>query len=369
MDHLQPGEYVTGVDVKTEQPTDKGNRPLSGGYGSQATAHTFLYYLTGDAKYIRPFTELFEKGQDTWPARRFVPELWRRGALDTVAQQARESVLRGHKVTAAIALGDKKALCDALKADIAELQRFKTMYTDAEVFTDRVFLDSLTNAALCYTGGFATRNKYNQTHAASWEGFGTDYAALVLLARRDHFKTLVYNFRSTPMTGKVRLWTLDHGRYRLTLGTDADGDDKADKAPREETIEVGRATGIALILPPRTVVVLELHQVEKSDDLLSRPDLALSTRELHAKDGVLTGVVHNIGAKEAANVTVALIDASGKARERRNLGLLPAPLDLEPKRAPFHFENIGKDLRGWKVVVDPENQVPEIFEENNVAVL
>ncbi|MBM4085779.1 MAG: hypothetical protein FJ272_13405 [Planctomycetes bacterium] len=370
LEHQRPGDYATTVDVKAEKATETGQRPLYA--GGQAPAHTWLYWLTDDLRYIRPFMDFLEKGQP----RGYVPELWHRGALDQVGEKEREAVLRGHRITAGIALGDKQALCDALKADIAELQRFWPMYTHAEVFTDRVFLYAIANAAMCYTGGYATRNKFNHTHAASWEGFGTDYAALVLRARRDHFKALIYNFRSEPTSGRIRLWTLDHGRYRLTLGPDADADDNADKVTETRflgengflrPVEIGRATALSLTLPPKTVMVLELKPVEKLPSLLDRADLAIAAREIQVKDGAVSGVVHNIGAKDAPAFTLALLDATGKVRATQKLGPLAAPLDLEPKRIPFRFAPIGPDLRGWKLVVDPDGEVPEIFEENNVC--
>lgn len=367
LEHQQPGQFATSVDVKTERATETSQRPLYGGYGGQASAHNFLYWLTDDLSYIGPFMHFFRQGQDNWPARKYVPELWHRGALDEV--EKRDSVLAGNPMTQAIALGDKQPLMDALKADIAELQRFWTMYTDAEVFTDRVFLYPITNAAMCYTGGYATRNKYNHTHAASWEGFGTDYAALVLRARRDHFRTLVYNFRNRRLIGSVRLWTLDHGRYRLTLGRDRDGDDAPDTVDREETLEVARATAIPLTLPPRAVVVLELQQVEKLDDITARADLAVAEREMQVEDGAIIGLVHNIGSSEAPAFTVALVDGRGNTRGEQRLAALAAPLDLEPKRTPFRLEGAGPDVSGWRIIVDPDDQVPEIFEGNNACEL
>jgi hypothetical protein len=367
LDHQQPGAYATSVDVKTEEATETSPRPLYGGYGGQACAHNFLYWLTDDLKYIRPFMDFWTRGEDVWPARRYTPEAYQRGALDGVAKP--EGVLAGNPITKAIALGDRQALIDALKRDIAELQRFGTMYTDAEVFTDRVFLDAITNATLCYTGGFATRNKYNQTHAVSYEGFGTDYAALVLTARRDHFKALVYNFRDEPSEGLVRFWTLDHGRYRLTLGPDANGDDEPDSVSRDETVEIARAVPVPLSLPPKTVMVLELTQTEKLDDVRPRPDLAIAAREIEAKGGVVSGVVHNIGGGEAPAFEVALMDAAGKTVARQQLGPLAAPLDLEPKRLAFRFEGLEGDVAGWSVVVDPEGKVAELYEGNNKAVV
>ena len=117
----------------------------------------------------------------------------------------------------------------------------------------------------------------------------------MLRAGADEFKVLLYNFTDEPMTGNARFWGLDHGRYSLTLGPDANGDDEADSIDREDEVEIIRAAPVSLTLPPKTVVVLELAQLEELDDLWARPDLAISELDTELVDGTLTVRVHNIG--------------------------------------------------------------------------
>ena len=365
LQHMEPGKYATSVDVRTEQVIESGPRPLYGGYGGQASAHGFLYRLTDESRYLWPFMDIFRRGEDNYWTRRHIPELWHRGFLDGLENL--DTILGHNPVTRAVALGDKSALAVALKADIAELQRFGTMYKEAEVFTDRVFLDAVTTAAICYTGGYATRNKYNHTHAVSWEGFGTDYAALVLRARRDELKVLLYNFASETIAGTARVWALDHGRYRITLGPDTDGDDNPDTLTIERSAELARADVVPVTLPPGVVTVLHLQQIEALDDILLRPDLALCAREFGREGGTLTGVVHNIGGGDAPACTLALVDAAGRTRAVRDIAPLKAPVDLEPKREPFSFDNLPADTEGWRVVVDPDGLIPELCEANNAA--
>lgn len=364
--HMKPGEYATMVDVRTETVTEKTSRPLYGGYGGQGTAHNFLYWITADPKYLQPYADGFARGEAIWPSNEYLPELWQRGFMDPY--QDKPGWVSRHPLVQALTGGDRQPLYDMLKNGIAELQRFGPIYTTAEVFTDRVFLDNLKLATMVYCGGFATRNKYNQSHAVSWSGFGTDYAAFVLLAHRDRLKVLVYNFRDKPQTGTVRFWTLDHGQYRVTLGPDANGDDAADKLTRDETREIGRATALPLTLPPRQVVVLELTQTAKLDDLRLRPDLALSAFETRV-DNAITGVVHNIGGGPAPATTVVLLTPGGEVTQTARISPLAAPDDLQPKRAAFRFSLPRPSTRGWRVVVDPDNLVPELYEGNNAVTL
>ena len=191
------------------------------------------------------------------------------------------------------------------------------------------------------------------------------FAALVLICRRDRFRCLVYNFRDAPNAGHVRFWTLDHGRYRFRTGPDRDGDDAADGSEREEVVVVARATAVPVSLPPGTVTVLELEQIERLDDIRQRPDLAITGREVSAADGVVSGVVHNIGAKPVSSYVVALADPNGRLRASKALGPLAAPTDLEPKRQSFRFEGVPADVGGWTVRVDPDDAVAEVFEGNN----
>ncbi len=83
----------------------------------------------------------------------------------------------------------------------------------------------------------------------------------------------------------------------------------------------------------------------------------------------LTGTVHNIGAADVRDVVVAVINAAGREVARQSLGPLSAPLKLEPKRRPFTLRLPDRPGQGWKLVLDLERSVPEIYEGNNEVAL
>jgi len=368
LEHMEPGRYAMSVQVATEKVTATTHRPLYGGYGSQGSVFEWLYWLTDEEKYIEPFFEAYRKGStDTRPG--FMEtELLHRHGLESAGVKLSDLAKRD-SVAAALITGDKSRLVNALKADLAWLQRFPAMYTTAEQFTDRIFLYALRNVAIAYTGGYATRNKLCHTHAVSWQGFGTDYAALVLEAKRDRFRALVYSFADARVSGAMTMWTLDHGTYRLTVGPDQDGDDRADRVNRDEKLEVQRATRIPLTLAAKTVSVVELKQLQRLDDERDRPDLALSSLDTEVADGRVQGVAHNIGARDAASFVVALLDADGTVHKKLTMEPLAAPTDLVPKRAAFKFENLPARAKGWSVVIDPDDSIKEIYEGNNRVAL
>jgi hypothetical protein len=367
LEHMQPGEYATSVEVATEKVVGTTHRPLYGGYGGLGSAFAFLGWITEDERYVAPFFDAYTKGSaDTSPGNLVTEFLHRYGAEKFGEGLA--DLLPSSGAAAAAAIGDKQPLIEALKADVAEMQRFPAMYADSEPFTDRVFLYAIGDAAIAYTGGYASRNKFNRSHAVSWSGFGTDYAALVLKARRDHFKTLVYNFREEPMQGEARFWSLLHGKYRVQMGVDTDGDDMADRSISEETLEVVRGVPVSLGLLPRQVVVIELTQVEPLDDLSGRPDLALSPLDIQIKSGQVNGSVHNLGGA-SVDCELALVDGNGRVLDRIQLGQLEAPLDLKPRRVEFEIDLPDGYGPSWSLVLDMDGAVEELYEGNNRVTL
>ncbi|MCZ6633812.1 MAG: hypothetical protein O7G87_10420, partial [bacterium] len=113
-------------------------------------------------------------------------------------------------------------------------------------------------------------------------------------------------------------------------------------------------------------------QVEKLDDLLDRADLALSPLDTVCEtnitwqyDSLVRIRVHNIGARPAENVEVALI-RKGEKIFTRILPRIEAPLDLKP-RVAITYTTMAQV--GDTIVVDPDNAIPEITESNNRLVV
>jgi hypothetical protein len=243
------------------------------------------------------------------------------------------------------------------------------MYTTAEVFTDRVFLYGITQPAIAYTGGYATRNKFIHTHAVSWDGFGTDFAALVKLARPERLKVLLYNFKSEPLDGSMRVWTLQPGSYQMRLGIDRDSDDTLDTSLEQRDVTLQRADRLPLTLPPNQVLVLELTQTEAHPKLFPLPDLAISAGEIHRDGDTLVIPIHNIGSADALATDIIVRDNHGQIRARKQVPSIAAPLDLIPKihtlRLPIPALAPGTIMQ---IELDTTNQIREIYEGNNVAV-
>jgi hypothetical protein len=360
LEHMKSGDNGHSVKLPDDVTAGTDPIPFSGGWGMTGSVFTFLADLTGGVKYIKPYLDYFASTQKNTGIH--FAELMQMGMIPAALEKTQETPWNAKLY----ASGDKKPFIDAIKKDIEELQRFPYMYTQVECFTDRVFLYAMINPSIAYTGGYTTRNKLNLTYAVSWNGFGTDYAALVTTATADHLKVLLCNISDKPISGKATLWRLEPGDYELTFGPDANNDDQVDSVQRKETLSITKGDEISVTLPPKVVQVLELKQTRKDKAIYDRADLAVAQREIKMDGRKISGVVHNIGSKDVEDVVVALLDESGKTVQTKHLGKLAAPLDLVPKTAPFEFDAVAS---GGSIVVDPDGKLPEIFKGNNRIVI
>ena len=364
--HAAPGAYPMGVDSVSDAVVDSSPEPYASGFGCHASMMQFYARVTGEYGSLQPMVDYFATGEYGESTLHYLPDLFQMGCMDASPDSYRTQFGFAPALEW-LATGNKAPFLAALKADIAEIQTFRHMYTAVEPFTDRVFLYAAINPALAYTGGFTCRNKTYHSHAVSWAGFGTNYAALVRAGRADRLHAMVYNFSEQPLQGTMRCWTLAHGRYDLGMGVDTNGDDVADGDVTTERIEVVRGDGIVVELPPRQTTVVTLTQVEELEPVELRADLALSPREILVSDGVVQGVAHNIGSRDVDAVAVELVDAAGRVQQRQGLGNMAAPVDLEPVRVAFRFDGVPAEHGGWRVVLKADGEVEEIFGGNNAV--
>ena len=376
--YMEPGRWATDVEVLSGKVVEfQENRPLYGGYRSQATTFTWLYALTGDERYIGPFLHYYRQGRANYPANGFLGDVYTLGGLDGLDPQTLTSLADYNPALALYVRDDRVAMVEAAIgrergssqqiATLYDARRWPDMYTTTHQFTDRIFPSLLGHASIAYLGGFCRRNKFNPTLAFSWEGFGTDYTALVLDNQPGHAKILIYSFANEPLKGNMRIWALEHGIYQLTTGTDADGDQLMDAVERAEFLELAKADRIELTLAPKAVTVIEIEQADRLARIFDRADLAIAAREVRIEANTLTAIAHNIGSADVYDVVVAVVDAMGREVVRKSLGGLGAPVDLVPRRIPFTLQLPAELRQGCKLVLDPGQQIPEIYEGNNVV--
>lgn len=361
--YQKPGAFVGKVDIVTGQPAGT-SKSLAG----PTDGWMALYHVTRDPKWLQPYKWAMDQ-EGNWG---FYPGY---GQLDEALiqwdtpyqQRMQKAFSEPRSGYAGFYLTKNRSCLDAWLSDsVSWYSRSGYINTCAEQKTDRVYTFNATTPIACYLGDAPNRNRWLRNTAVSYENLrGEDYAALVWDSTADNLRVALYNFRETPLSGLIRLWRLDHGRYRVRVGPDANDDGVMDTAATDRTAELQRYSAIPVTLPPKQVTIVQAEQIERLDDIRTRADLALSKREVTLNGRQLTAVAHNIGILPVADVQAAVLDADGKTVARQSLGELAAPLDLIPRTKSFTITLPSAPGRGWQLVLDPDNAVPEIYEGNN----
>jgi len=131
----------------------------------------------------------------------------------------------------------------------------------------------------------------------------------------------------------------------------------------EKVAELRRFDVVTLPVPPRTKVLIAVEQIEARDRPAELPDLAVDPWDAVRNESRIRVTVHNLGNKAAKNITARLLDGDIVLQEK-TIDNLTAPLDFIPKRTTITFTNVPAS-RNVRVLLDPENVIPEILEENN----
>ncbi len=361
LDYQKPGAFVEKVDIPTGEPIRVTDLPSSANIAPLIEL-LGLYVLTGDPEWHRAYRMGVDGGGFTGVQARYgrtphalVP--WE----EPYTSHLREKLSGLQSGYAGFFVNQDQVLLERWLSDsLTWYRRYRYMTTAAEQKTDRILTYRATTAISCYLGDAPNRNRWLNLTAVSYEGLkGEDFAGLVWEAGPRSLRVALYNFREEEVRGRMRVWRLEPGRYRVEAGPDLDDDGRFEEAASQATRTLQRYSAIPLALPPRQVTVVRVEQLQALGGLRRRPDLALSRGD----SGSVR--VHNIGSVEAEEIRVEL-RRGDRVVGSRIIDRIEAPLDLHPRRVTVSFEGVRA---GDVIVVDPDDRIPEITEHNNRLVL
>lgn len=376
---MKIGQWTTAITVPSGKVASFNKKnPMIGGYWSQAAFFTWFTKLTGNLKYIWPPMHYIKKGAITYPFNFFIQDFNSLDAFSHLDENVKNTFKEKNNLF-------KIYLSEDLKMDMEfligannrgnsspaintlwEAKRWPDMYTHSNVFTDRVLQGNFSIwSSIAYLGGAMRRNKFNPHHAIKWEGLGKNFAALVLKNSNHFIKVALYNFNTMPISGYMRLTNIEHGHYHIQQGIDENQNLSINQYKSSTKLELLRYDKIRLTLEPNKVHIVEIKQLKKLKPIYQRADLAISPRETKIHKGTLTGTVHNIGSTSAKSFVVALINGKGEIVTKKKIASLDAPLDLWPRKLKFNFKLPKHYSKKWSIAIDPNDQIPEIYEGNN----
>jgi hypothetical protein len=333
------------------------------------------YRWTGDAKYLRPIEQVLRESgpaalagtiNGDMSAELNRPEFREAWAEAGKSPNASPTVLHA----AWAATGDKSFLERAYDAQRKSAQLRWSMMTDDQWWVDRVEIPTQELQRQRLGGVALWRNAIVQGNAVSWrfadEVQATDLAILVRDPTRNRLKIIAHNLSDRPVTATLTGAQVATGRWSLTQGVDADGDDAADGTTAGRSVDFGQGLGVDLTFPPGVTTAIDLVLDGPEIDVRDRPDLGIGPRDLTWRRGGLEVVVHSIGSRDAGPAKLVLEAADGRVLAEGAIPALAAPNDLKPKTATVRLAPPrGADLTGARVRIVSE--AAEITTGNNSA--
>jgi hypothetical protein len=265
---------------------------------------------------------------------------------------------------------------DVAEKCVASIKQFRTkwpkMTTEASA-TDRIGFHGMPLTLQLMTGG-GVASTASISPSVTYQGVGRDFAAFVT---ENTFETLhlnLYVFRDGKVGMGIRPWDLNFGvKYKVTVAPDDDLDGLPD-GPGEvsEYSLTQRGKICPLTVDGRRTYIVRLEALENLGEVGLLPDLAMSERDIeyNAEQGYIMMRVHDIGAAAVREVPIAFYEGTpenGRLIGKNQIGELDWPKTFQPETIKFgwNYKPSGAEAT-FTAVVDPDNQLQEIVETNNI---
>ena len=238
----------------------------------------------------------------------------------------------------------------------------KFRYTEAGMFTDGAYMPGSNDIKRIQVGGGWGPYRPGLSLAVSWEGGGEpEIPKWVEAATDTSFTAHIYSYDTVERDVSARLYRLVKGIYRVTL--DYEGEYASFGTVLDKEVELGRFSEITVPVRPEREFVLHIDLVKRLPDPGRLPDLACS--DIISTGNTLKAVISNFGPVSVSQATVRVVDKSGRPVAETTLGEIESAEDFVPGEAEANFSITAPVSEISHVIVDPEDEIEEIFEGNN----
>lgn len=310
---------------------------------------------------------LKETGDPKWDA------FWLQGAEDP--ELWKHSLHNGNYLeldyfyAAWLRTGDDKWLDAGTKLALYHMTWSLPMLTEAEATTDRVWLPQRLANQMTLGGLSILRNRIYPKHAVSWENATGAFAPLVRQHSREKLEIEIHNLEDRLINVNARIWGLDAGIYEIStkaVPRNSPDDPSPSEVKEQEIVRYGL---LPLELPAASALTVTLNLKKKTDDIRTRPDLAIShldaTYDAEAKQ--LTCVIHNIGAKASGDFRVSAFKGDLEIAGQ-NCESLPAPENFRTHKKTFNIP-VDDPTTPLRIRIFPDAKTAEITDFNNETTL
>ena len=233
------------------------------------------------------------------------------------------------------------------------------------MFTDGSYMPGSDAIKRIQVGGGWGPFRENLSLAVSWEKGGEpEIPKWVETATDTSFVAHLYSFDTVEREVRARLYRLVKGLYRIRLvyeGKDASLNTYGEIMDR--TACLSRFSEVSVPVRPGRELKLSITLERRLPEPGPLPDFAVYSAE--RKGDQLNVVVMNFGAAPVSGVLVRLIDRGGKTVAEHTIDRFESAGDFVPGELSFSFPMQSGSSGDYRVIVDPDDAIEEIYEGNN----
>lgn len=278
------------------------------------------------------------------------------------------------KIDAPYRLTNRPAVVEELrKAAIVNNDTTLWRFTEAWVHTDDQSQYGSGQMENVLLGGWGINSRSNDSNititlGVGWlEGGGPETGRLVEYSGNDGFQTAMYSFSTHEKPVTVCFYRLEPGTYVVSLKADEDNNGSYETVLVNEEQDFRRFDTFSFTLPPQVPVFFDVKQIKKAPDPGALPDLAVSSYFVERKGSDVVVTIYNIGNAPSGAFTVSVVDEKSAVISQVRVNSLDGSGDFVPKKATVTFPKVPR--KGiYRIAVDPEDIVREIYEGNNSVV-
>ncbi|MFC1607354.1 LamG-like jellyroll fold domain-containing protein [Candidatus Latescibacterota bacterium] len=258
---------------------------------------------------------------------------------------------------------------DSLQHEMARLvsyidQNLLHRITEARVHTDHRWFEEERLVTQMIIGG---EPDAGIDMSITWlKGGGEDLARWVTYADNTSLTCRLYSFDTRMREVEGRLFRIGSGEYEIALHEDING--RKGETIESEKLIMKRFDFFTVTVPPKRPVILSVKRLKAGHIPDQLPDLAVADYDCERKGRQLRVRVSNLGAAPSQEARINLYDTDGNSISQALVPGLGAPVDFVEKSTWVQFDNAPESKR-LRVVVETSGELPEMFNENNMAII
>lgn len=368
--------YLNGSNV-TELRITNGVAISSGGYSlsgyGQSPVFCWLSEITSNRNWIETWIHDYTNSTKTYPATYEVDTAYSLGWMDSYSSVFSYWSTWNNSIQTYTSSNFTRLTnmllypTDEFGSHVSSLEhafRWPRMQTEEQPYPDRIDGDILEWPSRAYLGGYRRRNEFMPKAAVSWEGFSTNYAALCLKNRKNKVTFDIYSFDNSTMNGAMRLWKIERGTYRVTIGLDAGTDFKIDTTLSVTTNTLQKGDAVSISLAPATNTIVDVEMITPLTDIYNFADAGLSSSYVGISGSSVTGIVWNVGKDAFTNCTVGLYETNGSSVGTATVSLTAPGAFATSTNFSISFTGAS---RPFDIILNPSTNFSEIYMGNNTV--